>query len=99
MELYDAIITPDQPWGTDGTAKVEITRGALEITTTSRLEYKPRTHTHTTITKLEYNDGLIRINTTDMPHEPNEELVLPVEITTKRRISHDDWPLGGVLFV
>lgn len=99
MAAYNAKITPDQPWGTDGTANVQITSGALRITTNCRLEYKPRTDTFTTIKKSDYDQGLIRINTTDLPQKPQGELKLKVEITTEDKISHNDWPLGGVLFV
>jgi len=96
MAEHDATVVPHQPWGQDGLADVWI-RGVLNIFTTLKLENKGTTASQTKIKKSDYNLGLIRINTDNLPTGPTVEL--QVDVTSEESISHADWPVGGVLFI
>ena len=97
MAAYDATVMPLQPWGDDGEANVWITGEGMNFTLLLPLRNKKTSTDPHTIEKSEYNKGLIRINLDHLPTTPTKKM--KVEMTSLDKISHDDWPEGGVVFV
>jgi hypothetical protein len=96
MTVHNAIVVPRQPWGTDGLADVWI-MDDLNIVKILKLENRGTQNVENEIKQKDYGDGLIRINTDNLPD--SDMLLTQIEITTDRSIRHHDWPQGGVLFV
>jgi hypothetical protein len=95
MPLVRATVVPKQPWGKDGEADVWI-RGNENILMVLKVEHRGTSERPNTIERSKYKQGLIRINTDNLPTEPILET--EIEVTTEKEISHMDWPQGGVYF-
>ena len=98
MPDYRAEVTPDQPWGEDGTARTDPLPPS-PIAGERTLPLENRSPQETTVARSDYPKGLVVIKEGDPPSGSSAELTMRVSDGDSITVLEDEirsWPNGFV---